>query len=166
MTAIQITGLGVRLFAVWLFVYVVRNFPSIWFFNTQQGDASANLVVVMTMLVVFAVIGLLWFFPLSVASKLLPPTVSDNRVALPPEQVQAVGFSLLGLWVLVHAIPSALYWVFMSYHAAKPMSLTELRPDDYASISTTGLEIVLGVWLLFGAKGLRGLLRWARSVGS
>lgn len=166
MTNTQIIGLGVRLFSVWLFVYVVRNVPGMWNFNITESDASANLGVAVAVLILLGVIALLWFFPLTVATKLLPRVQSEGSLALPLDQVQAVGFCLLGLWILATGIPSASYWLLMSYHAVKPGSLLSFQPRDFASMTATGVQIILGIWLLFGAKGLRGLLRWARSAGS
>ncbi len=166
MTATQVVALGVRLFSVWLFVYVVRNVPGMWQYNVLEADSSANLVVAIVACVLFTVVALLWFFPLTIASKLLPQTQLEDRINLPLEQAQAVGFSLLGLWMLTNAIPSALYWVLMSYYGAKPNSLLHLGAKEYALIASTVLELVLGIWLLFGAKGLLGILRRARSAGA
>jgi hypothetical protein len=166
MTATQVIALGVRLFSVWLFVYVVRNVPGMWQYNSLEADSSANLVVAIVACVLFAVVAVLWLFPLTVANKLLPQTLHEDRINLPLEQVQAVGFSLIGLWVLTNAIPSALYWVLMSYYGAKPNSLLHLSAKEYSLIASTVLELVLGIWLLFGAKGLLGILRRACSAGA
>ncbi len=166
MTSTQIVGLGVRLFSVWLFVYVVRNVPAMWNFNVAESDASANVAVAVVAAVVLAIVAVLWFFPLTVARKLLPRTQSEDRLALPLEQVESAGFCLVGLWIVATAVPSAFYWILMSYYVLKPGSLLSLSPYELASMSSIGVQLILGIWLFFGAKGLRGLLRWARSAGS
>lgn len=166
MTGTQIVGLAVRLFSIWLFVYLLRNVPGMWHFNTIESDASANVAVAVTAVILLGIVVVLWLFPLTVASKLLPRDQSERKLAPPPEEVQSVGFCLLGLWIIATAVPSALYWILMSYHAAKPNAVLLLQPQDFGSMLSIGVQIMLGIWLLFGAKGLRGILRWARSSGS
>jgi hypothetical protein len=169
MTGAQLVGLGVRLFAIWLVVYVLRYIPGVWRFSASAasvGTESTNAVIVAVTIAILALAAGLWFFPLTVASKLLPPTAKTDQAHIPIEQVQSVGFSLLGLWVLTSAVPDSFYWVFMTYQSSRPNSILELGSSDYAYVVTTAVELVLGVWLLLGARGLVGLLRWARMAGT
>jgi hypothetical protein len=167
MTGAQIVGLGVRLFAIWLVVSVVRHAPGMWRFNSSlEGSSSVYVatVVVGVLLVIFA--AMLWFFPLTIAKTLIPSSAQTDYVQVPLDQAQSVGFTLLGLWVLAGGIPDSFYWLFMIYQASIPKSMFELRANDYAYVVSTAVEVILGIWLVFGARGLRGLLRWARSAGT
>lgn len=170
MSASQIAGLGLRLFALSLVLYVLGNAPAIWEFNSSASATSANLAVVIVsiLLLVFAIV--LWFFPLTIANALLPGrSMKIEGLAAPQvtfEQLQALAFCLLGLWILAEAIPNVFYWMLMAYHASRPELALEFRPRDIGSMVATGIKAILGVWLLFGAKGIRGLLRWARTAGT
>jgi hypothetical protein len=168
MSASQIVGLGLRLFAVSLVLYVFGNAPAIWEFNLSAWVSSANLAVVIVSILLLVIAVALWFFPLTIAKALLPGRSVNIEGLGPPqitfEQLQALAFSLLGLWILAGAIPKVFYWILMAYHASRPELLLEFRPRDFGSMVATGTEAVLGIWLLFGAKGLRGLLRWAREA--
>jgi hypothetical protein len=169
MTSAQIVGLGVRLFAIWLVVSVLRHVPGIWRFNASAaaaGNGSTNLVIIVVTVLILAVAAGLWFFPLTVANKLVPRSSKTEQLHVPIDQAQSVGFSLLGLWVLTSSVPDSFYWVFMTYQASRPNSMLELRASEYSYMISTAVEVILGIWLLFGAKGLRGLLRWARTAGT
>jgi hypothetical protein len=169
MTSAQIVGLGVRLFAIWLVVSMLRHVPGIWQFNlsgTAAGNNSTNVVIVAVTVIILALAAGLWFFPLTVAGKLIPRSGKTDHLRVPLDEAESIGFSLLGLWVLASSVPDVFYWVFMTYQALRLNSMLELRANDYSYMVTTAVEVILGIWLLFGARGLRGLLRWARRAGT
>lgn len=165
MTNTQIVGIGVRLFAVWLVVYVLRNAPALWLFGSREiGPAGiATVITVSALMVVIAAV--LWFFPLTVARKLIPESLLSRSADLPREDFQRMGFCLLGLWVLAEAIPLAVRYGYMLYHALKPNSMIELGLNIPGAFIHAMVQLAIGVWLLFGAKGLLGVLRKARHAG-
>jgi hypothetical protein len=166
MTNAQIVGLGVRLFAVWLIVYVSRLGPGLWTFNQRQDDTIGIIVVAIVLSLMFLIAVLLWVFPLTVASKLIPRSSLAQSTSLPIEELQRCGFLLLGLWVLSSAIPSFIRYGFLLYHSLRPGAMVELGLNLPAAMLQTGTELIIGIWLLFGARGLLGLLRWARRAGT
>jgi hypothetical protein len=169
MTSAQIVGLGVRLFAIWLVVSILRHVPGMWRFNISDAaaaDSSTNLVIVVVAVLILALAAGLWLFPLTVANKLIPRSSRTDHIRVPIEQAESIGFSLIGLWVLASSVPDSFYWSFMAYQASRPNSILELRASEYSYMAATAVEVILGIWLLLGAKGLRGLLRWARTAGT
>lgn len=169
MTCKQFVALGVRLFCIWLAIYILRGVPAYWItISQQQSSTRTATVVVIATMAFFAVIALLlWLFPLTVSRKLLPRSALDQSVALPPhEQIERAGFCLIGLWLLTRALPGLVFEGFifdLSAHSNPPV---ELPPQNYAFVAEHLAELALAVWLLFGARGLRGLLIWARGAGS
>ena|SRR5690348_11914966 len=168
MTCKQFVALGVRLFCIWLAIYILRSVPAYWMVISQQHSGRTAAIVVMATMVFFGVIALLlWLFPLTVACKLLPRSALDQSIALPPrEQIECAGFCLLGLWLLTRAIPALVFEAFLSHLDAPAGGTVEPRPQDYAAIAEHLVELALALWLLFGGRGLRGLLVLARSAGS
>lgn len=168
MTCKQFVALGVRLFCIWLAIYILRSVPAYWIVISDQRSTGTAAIVVIATMAFFALIALLlWLFPLTVARKLLPRSALDQTIALPPhEQIERAGFCLLGLWLLTRALPGLVFegFVFDLYAHSRPTM--ELRPQDYAALADHLVELALAAWLLFGARGLRGLLAWARSAGS
>lgn len=170
MSGRHIVGLGVRLFSIWLVLYVLTNVPGMWRFNVSADAESTNLVVIVVASLVLALAAALWLFPLSIANTLVPgrPTepVGAELTQAPFERVERLAFCLLGLWVLAEVVPNGFYWLFMAYHASRPQSLLDFGPREYSMMAVTVSRLVIGVWLLFGARGLRGLLKWARTTGT
>lgn len=72
----------------------------------------------------------------------------------------------MGLWLLTRVIPALVFEAFLSLLYTRPGTTLELRPQDYATTVEYLVELAIALWLLFGARGLRGLLAWARSAGS
>lgn len=167
MNIAQIVGLGVRLFAIWLSFYVIRQTPGLIFVNTRDmPDASANVATVIVAIVLLLICVALWRFPLAVAKKLVPEAAPGQPTRLPVEQLEAAAFSLLGLWLLTEAIPHAVYVSMITYHSSRPNAMVTLTPYNYATIAQMFAELGVGLWLLLGAKGLRGLLHWVRHAGT
>jgi hypothetical protein len=159
--------LGVRLFAIWLVVSVLQHVPNMWRFSASVESHSAVYVITLAVgLLLLLLAAGLWFFPLTVAKTLIPSSSKTDYVRVPLEQAESVGFTLLGVWVLAGGVPDAFYWIFMLYQASVPELKLELATRHYASVVSTAVRLVLGVWLLFGARGLLGVLRWARSAGT
>jgi len=166
MTSAQIVGLGVRLFAIWLVVSVLQHVPNMWQFSASVESRTSVYVVTLAVGLLLLLLAMaLWFFPLTVAKALIPSSSKTDYVKVPLEQAQSVGFTLLGLWVLASAVPDSFYWLFMLYQASVPELKFELGTRHYASVMSTAVRLVLGIWLLFGVRGLLGVLRWERSAG-
>jgi hypothetical protein len=167
MTNAQVVALGVRLFCIWLALFIVRHAPALWSLNTQQfPDSGAAGAVIIVSVVLIVVTIALWFFPLAVARKLIPKATLDQPTPLPIDQLQSAGFCLLGLWVLTEAVPRLVYIIFIVYHSTRPNAMVALEPHNYAAIAQTIVELGIGSWLLFGAKGLLRAIRWARTAGT
>jgi len=166
-TNAQIVALGVRLFSIWLVVYLFGHAPGLWTFVEygQSGSGGAGLVVTVCAVLVLAAVGL-WFFPLAVARKLLPKATLDQPTPLPVEEVQRAGFCLLGLWVLTESVPYLIYYAVAFTVSPSPSALMSFEKNTYANVAHTIAEFVIGVWLLLGARGLLGVLRWARTAGT
>lgn len=170
MTGKQFVALGVRLFAIWVVIGMLEAVPGAYFFLDQGSPPApagyvAALIAIAAALALIAI--LLWLFPLVVARKLLSRSALDATVAVPAsETIERAGFCLLGLWLLIQAVPRLVFDAVRINLYFVPGSTLELRPEDYASVTAHCVELALAAWLLLGAKGLRGVLRWARTVGS
>jgi hypothetical protein len=44
--------------------------------------------------------------------------------------------------------------------------LGELSPENMGNIWATAIELVIGFWLVFGAKGISGIISIARTAGT
>jgi hypothetical protein len=103
----------------------------------------------------------LWFFPRSIAEKLLSPDSAKPEPSASPDLWLAMGCALMGLWLLTHALPSLIF-------DAYALIYVDTTSDD-ASLKRSVLyyvvEVAIALWLVFGAKGFRKLFWWARRAG-
>ena len=163
MTNAQLLALGVRLFCIWLVVYLLRHVPALWlYFARDNFDREALTVVAVTTIVLVIVVVILWNFPLAVARKLLPRATLDTPTSTALEQLQSALFSLVGIWLISEAVPRFVHFSVVAYQANKMVPPIEMTAASYASVVETIVQFILGVWLLFGARALLRLIRWAR----
>jgi hypothetical protein len=165
MTNAQAVGVGVRLFSIWLVVYVIRGGPALWLMNWREGDTAGMSMVLAAMATLLLIALFLWLFPLTVASRLIPRSALEQRTSAPVEDLQRCGFLLLGLWVLALSVPGFFRYLFLYYLTARLGTTIQLAPEAHAGFAAVVVELMIGLWLLFGAKGLLALLRWARTAG-
>jgi hypothetical protein len=163
-TNAQIVALGVRVFSIWVVLYLFGHTPGLWTFIEHGRSGGAGFVVTVSLVLVLAAIGL-WFFPLAVARQLLPKATLDQPTSLPVEEVQRAGFCLLGLWVLTESVPDLIYYAVAFAFSTRSSTLMSFEPNTYANVAHSVVEFIIGVWLLLGARGLLGVLRWARTAG-
>ena len=165
----QVVGIAVRLFAIFLALETLRYASSLLPYAAAPPPNNISFVFIGT-LALFPILAavLLWFFPLSVAAKLIPDIKSQGQHGpLGAGGIEVVAFSVLGLWVLTTAIRDIFYWVTFVYQVKNSgLGNADLSPDNVGNIVATVVELVIGFWLLLGSKGLLGVIRRARQAGT
>lgn len=164
----QIVGIAVRLFAIFLVLYTLRYASSLLPYAALPPPNNISFAFIST-LALFPILAavLLWFFPLSVATTLIPGIKTKKQPApLDAGGIEVVAFSVMGLWALTTAIPDILYWIAFTYRVKSVgIGSPELSPENIGNIVATIAELVIGFWLLFGSRGLLGVVRRARQAG-
>src|SRR5262245_61233896 len=159
MTQHLILALGVRLFAVWCALVMVREL-AVFLSLPRPSDESAALgVMVSGSIIVLIILLTMWFFPKSIARGLLPQS-SDAAPAQPSsyEMWFTLGIALIGLWFVASAITPILHNLgFMYFFKSSLMTQQDLS-SLRAGIFYSAIELVLGLLLLFGATGVRKLI--------
>lgn len=139
---------------------VVRTLPGAIALIDHEGPRPSLVLVGIVSLLSLALCALLWFFPLSVARKLLPAmreprseTAMDGSVAL------TVGLTLLGVWVLTAALPDAIYWMTLFLLSRRiDAGHIDWQHDQIANILATAGQLALALWLIFGSSGIKRLI--------
>lgn len=158
----QIIAVAVRLFAIWIVIYVVRELPVFYFEGSKQGDPYVLTVTIAIALVSLVGFLVLWFFPRTIAQGLLS---SSNTESIPPASQDmwlAMGCGLLGLWMLSSALPGLLRDLLVQYLLrAADAGASNLRSWLFYNLA----ECLIAIWLIFGARGFRKIFWWARTSG-
>ena len=154
MTPHQILAAFTRLLAIWWLLYVVSQTPGLYVHNEHLQLDNRTPVIVITVLQL-GICAFLWMFPATVARKLLPlketPSAPPARIA----DWQMLGVICIGLWALTHAIPDTVYWAILLNTWLGPDSGTlALTVAQRARIASTVVSLVIGIGLVFGARGI------------
>ena len=95
--------------------------------------------------------GLLWFLSPLLASSISKSTIAEDAAAS-LLSIQAVAFSIVGLYMVANSLPAIVrstIWHFTSASLYMGKS-SPLLGDIMGSL----VQIVLGLWLFFGSRGL------------
>jgi hypothetical protein len=155
----QAVAVGLRLFAVWLGIYGFRTVVSFAYVRDSAvpGFGAAVAFLALTVLLVIA----LWFFPRSIAGKLLSSDTAKSETSATPDLWLAMGCALLGLWMLTSALPSLL----LDTYALLYMDTTSDDTNLERSVLYCAVEVSIALCLVFGAKGFRKMFWWAQHAG-
>lgn len=162
MTPHQILIVSIRLLAILWFLRVLAQLPTVIITMQEMGDVASSFWV--SPLLQFLVCTFLWLFPATVASKLL----RSGREPIPASSVpfsdwRDLLFIAVGLFVLARAVPDAIYWIVLGV-ASEPL-VPDLTFEQKVSVFATMLELVIGVALTLGAKGVGNSIERLRRAG-
>ena len=134
------------------------------------GQEFAPLVIISFAINLMTfVIGLgLWIYAEGVAAKMVTPTDSESPsppLTISSDQAQAIAFSVVGLSILVHAIPqiAGLAGNFAIKDRLGNFSYTDSMRFEHLVVYL--VEMMAGFWLLLGSQGLVGIVNFLREAG-
>ena len=135
----------------------------------QESFSLFFLAMVLPFFVPVLIALFLLFFPGLVTNRLVMPATSDSQEtdSLPSVvQLERALLSVLGVYLAYNAISNAFAQLvrYVSYRTAwdTQMSNSPLPPnfisEMYGSLSGVGVEFVVALFLMFGAKGIQSAL--------
>ena len=151
---------------IWGLVTVISFVPVV--FPLSEVSMGRDALYVLFSPLVMVAFGLfLWLFPAPVTNTVFRKDSKDS--AAEPRwaaELQVVGVSLLGLWLLYRAISDLVYHLMV--YRTRTQS-TDFYTDGYtefpAFMVATLVEFVVAAFLLFGARGIVHVLRKVRYGG-
>lgn len=161
----DIVAILCRLFAVLLVIAAVREIAQAVLLTSSDRSILVPAAALSVPLLLAA--GLLWKFPLVVARKLLP-VMRTGSPALDPRSRTTLELALtaIGFWVLAMGIVDLTYWVNLLWLAHGTDASLAPAPTMQANLVATGVEVALGLWLVFGSRGLSAMALRLRYAGS
>ena len=165
-----LSALILRIAGLLVIVYTVINVAKSFgpFFDpTMMRGVGVWPVVLAALLSVGLpiLIGLLLiYFPSTMATSVLKVQGAEvNAEDIRP--LQRVAFSTLGLWLALYAIIDAVYFwgktrLYFQYMEDMPAygKAPALPPDDFGGLLSCAVQLVIGVCLLLGSRGLVNML--------
>lgn len=162
MTPHQTLAVAVRLFAIWLAIHATRNLLGVYLAGRDRGDTYIVPFVGVLSLLAIVFIVVLWFFPKTIAHKLLTPTNDAPANPSTPESWLVVGSSLIGLWLVASAVPGLLRNLFTRFlFRSESVEVIGLAEGFVYLVA----QAVVGAALIFGANSVKRFILWARYAG-
>ena len=164
MTPHQTLAAAVRLFAIWLFLYYISTTLGTYLQLHKHSPDDTLLPLFIGFGSTLIVCVLLWCFPTVIAKKILPNTssVEKNQTNL-FDGWFSVGCSLIGVWVIAKALPALVSYITSDYFGQKFYPESYIQNPDWALMLYFNIfQLLFGLWLFLGGKGLKKILLWAR----
>lgn len=155
MTPQQAVGLACRLFAVWLAIGSFQGWMLVRAAQTQ-GLAGSHWVQYSVPGIYWLAAVALWFFPMSIAHRLVPRTRFEDRMVLPAQKVLVVACVVVGLLVLVlRALPALVTWFSLAaLWLANGQPLAALGPERHVRLLEGLLLLAVGFAFMLKAHAI------------
>jgi hypothetical protein len=165
----DIVAIGSRLLAVYLAVRVMQSMVGIVPPLFMEGGVPPvwRAGIAISVLVMFGVCALLWWFPLTIARKLLPVMREPRSEAtIGASTAMSLALTILGVWLFVTGLVSTAYWAVIFYQVSRSEFDVAIDPRQYAEMAATAANLVIGLWLVIGNAGIRRLVARLQYAGS
>jgi hypothetical protein len=160
LTKNELVALMVRLCGICIFLFMMPLLPNGLNILTRGQLSQIELWALTSQVVWVAASVCMFAFPLTVAGNFLarhgdqPLSFQWTR-----GEIEGVAFTLLGLFFSLNAVREGAYWLALFFYglrlsAEQGQGLPIFTADQFATMITTAMQGLIGVWLLFGAKGL------------
>jgi len=172
----EVTATAVRILALVIFLYGLKELlPALFMYidkasnitDTNSLSFYAGMSAVVGLSVsIFIVAPLLWFFPYTTASVILPKEqLKTQEYKWNNENFLSCGLVILGVYFLYYVIVDVVYWVYIvnypitnTYGVTTEYTSKTLTANDRALIVSTVVELFLSVFLIFGSNGISRLI--------
>ena len=165
----QITAMLARLASVFIIIRTISYYPAMLSQHPAHAPDLKYIVFVSAMSLAFIGLALiLWKFPLLIARGIVPEVQSEESLAeVPFDQIQAGLLSVFGVaLVILNSSDLAYSFAFqLALGSAEHLHLHTADPSVQATFYSAILELLLGLWLALGSRGIVRCLNRLRQAG-
>jgi hypothetical protein len=165
----DIVAIGSRLLAVYLAITVLQTVMVLVpaFFTEDGVPLLWRVGIAASVLAMLGICALLWWFPLTIARKLLPVMREPrSEESIGAGTAMSLALTILGVWLFVTGLVRAAYLAMLVYEMSRAEIPLELAPRQYADIAAAAANLVIGAWLVLGNAGIRRLVARLQYAGS
>jgi len=156
----EFVAVALRILAIILGLRALNDIQMLiaWLFATDAFGWTMAASILITVL--YALIPLLlWVFALPIAGFCLPKSAADSPRTPLPASLESIGFLILGTYVLVLSVPELVYgWMLFAQSRRILGGTWEPGPEEIARVVAGFVKLILAIWVLLGARGLRRLV--------
>jgi len=111
---------------------------------------------------------LIWIFSNKLAGFMVKPQEGQDAnlmsVTFDLDTIQVLAFTVMGVFLIVNTVPSLVSTLAVYAILPKP-DIGQVRLEVLSALLNSGIQIIMGVWLVLGGKGLVALIKKIRTVG-
>jgi Sec-independent protein secretion pathway component TatC len=149
MTAQQILGLLVKLFAIWIVVTFMYGIVYLTGVAQCNADITTYLYLALLMSLVVGIAAFLWLCPMFVAQKLIPNSNQDNILTVAPLELASVGCFIIGLFAVINSLPRFASSILIAFiHINQGDRLQDFPPNEIIEILALTVLFAIGVYLV------------------
>jgi hypothetical protein len=161
MTKREVATLSFKVLSLYAFIKAIDKLPMLinymYKYDFSEAGLRGFMLFAAPMLLLLLCGGLLWFMAPFLASLLSKSSISVDDSAASLLDIQMVAFSVIGLYMLADSLPALVRSTIFHFGYVS-------RGDDpfVGEIMASLVKIAIGLWLLFGSRGLINFIRSMR----
>jgi hypothetical protein len=158
----------VRLYGLLLLFYCLQTGQQVYFYKTISASfdpiVRVNFVSSVANGILYAVVGVcLLVFAKTTAGWVAPKTSDRLNIIVAPADLALVSFSLVGIYFFVDGFSWLVHDGVVWRLTPKPVGSTvPLGSRITASLAMSAIKVGVGLFLLFGSKGMLRAIRWVQ----
>ena len=164
MNIISFTAVGVRLLALVMFFYVLRETSRM--ISLARGfDSYEEWSIAAIFIIGFALIGVwLWKYAVNIAKKIVPKEVSIENVTANDfhRPIYQLAFVLLGIYVLIYGVSDFSYTAQLYFSLPDEYMTPDQAKKQQAVMASSAIEVFFGLVLIIGARGVSKVIHKIR----
>jgi len=147
----QMVALGIRVFAVYAAIHSVKFLVGIPSEIADTNLASDVYISYGFGAVILLMAILLWFFPMTLAHRIIPPALDESRVNVQAFDLVRAGASLIGIWLFASAMPAIIWFLFTGVSSARDNQsfIGVLSPSDKIALAWRVAQVTLSFLFIF-----------------
>ena len=162
----EIVALAIRLLAIFLVFYLLRQVPATFVLFAERDSLELGVIGGGYGLLFLAAL-LLWKFPNSWAKWIVPYGIEGQKTSWNSRTLVATGSTLLGMYFLYYAGSDLLYWAMVwNYNREVDGMAIELTAEQRANFVVTVVELLVAILLVVGAKSVSNAVHFLRYGGT
>lgn len=169
----ELVAIFLRICSVLLIIYALRSVGYAVFAIVENINSNGSLnsglsLYVLLLEISFPIIAaiVLWKIPLTLAGCIILNNESGRIGSLTEKDLQAVGFSVVGLYITALGIIDISHDITRLYSEVRYIPRNQpAHPQYVASAVSSAVELIIGLFMLFGAKGLNRIVARLRKAG-
>jgi hypothetical protein len=179
MTPLNFAIVGLRLIGIYFVVesgplFAASSLISAFLTQIAPGSGPSLLPTFLISLIpgsITVLLGILLFVYSATLAKRVIPSITDesDKTAFSLEDIQALAFATVGIFMLADALPSlgrilesVYYWLY--YQQQK--DVTPPRQVSLFYAAGTIAQLIIGLFLLLNPQGFRNIWHWLRTAGT